>query len=390
MSGPDDAAALLEHILASWSRFASLVETDLPVDTDVVRAQELRFLTRYLVAGCSLALEADPAYPQLVRFADATLGWGINNPDGSYAFAALDGDATYRITGDVGTAAHFDLQLHAPSFCEAPDYRVVATLKRHDLTVNDGPVEIVIGPEEHSGTWLRSTPDTQSLIIRQFFGDWEAERPAHLAIERVDAPYPPPPLDLGEVQRRVALLQRWLETAGSYWHQVCKYSVELGENQLRFQPAAESDWGGNVGQSYGFGSFRVGPGEAVVLEVDPPRSEYWMVQLANRFWESLDFDRRQSSLNHAQAELDDDGVLRAVICLTDPGVANWLDPAGNTWGTIMGRFVYPADTPNATLRRVALAELDSTLPTSTRRVTRSERDAILRRRHAAAQMRQCL
>jgi hypothetical protein len=37
--------------------------------------------------------------------------------------------------------------------------------------------------------------------------------------------------------------------------------------------------------------------------------------------------RRLSCLNDAQAQVDGDGVLRAVISKQDPGVHNWLDKA---------------------------------------------------------------
>lgn len=98
------------------------------------KCKGLRFLTRHFVAGCSITFEADPAFPQLVRCADATLGWGINNPDCNYAFAALDGTATYRLIGNLGMARHIDLQLHEANFCEAPNFRVVGSAKRKDVS----------------------------------------------------------------------------------------------------------------------------------------------------------------------------------------------------------------------------------------------------------------
>ena len=108
-----------------------------------------------------MTFEADPDLPQLVRCADATLGWGIKNPDGNYAFAALDGTATYRLTGNLGMARHIDLQLHEAHFCEAPNFRVIASAKRKDLdTGPHGEIEIFISPHEQRGNWLRSRPGT--------------------------------------------------------------------------------------------------------------------------------------------------------------------------------------------------------------------------------------
>jgi hypothetical protein len=384
-----ETADFIDAIVGPWREFATLIETDMEFGPEPVRTEGLRFLTRHLVAGLSMTLEADPAYPQFVRFADPTLSWGINNPDGNYAFLALDGSGTYRVSGDLGTAEHLDFQVHAPSFTEAPDYRIVGARKRPDLVVGpDGGFEMVLSAQPQPGNWLELTPDAESLIFRQFFGSWDGQRPARVAVERVDAPYPPPPLSAEFLADRLARLQRWCAKAGVYWHRMCKMSFDAGDNNLVFQPPSFSEWGGHQGQSYGFGNFRLEPGEAVIVEIDPPTNEYWGVQLGNRFWESLDWDRRQSSLNGSQARLDADGHFRGVIALQDPGVANWLDPAGNRWGSIMGRFIQPEQTPVATCTVVPLAGLFEHLPAGTARVSPAERGVALRRRSIAAQLRQ--
>ncbi len=384
-----ETSGFIDSIVGPWREFAAHIETDLAFGPEPVRSEGLRFVLRHLVAGISMTIEADPAYPQFVRFADPTLSWGINNPDSNFAFLAIDGAATYRIVGDLGTADHIDFQVHAPGYSEMPDYRVVGGLKRRDLDVSpDGSVEIFVGPDEHPGNWLRTTRESESILLRQYFADWHGQRPARLAVERLDATYPPPPLDPEFVRSRAESLARWCSRAGEFFHRTCKMSFEGGNNVLVFQPPSFTDWGAHAGQSYGFGNFRIGPDEAAIVEIDPPPNDYWGVQLANRFWESLDWDRRQSSLNHAQARVDADGVFRGVISLTDPGVANWLDPAGNTWGTIMGRFIAPTVLPVAKVTVVHRRELDRHLPPGTARLTPAERDAAIRRRALDAQLRQ--
>jgi hypothetical protein len=138
------------------------------------------------------------------------------------------------------------------------------------------------------------------------------------------------------------------------------------------------------GQAYGLGNFACAPGKAVVVEFAPPRCHYWGVSLANWYWECVEYATRQSSLNCAQAALDPDGRFRGVIAQQDPGVPNWLDPAGNPRGSLSARFVRADAKPEVRLQVVEAARLRELLPASTPRVTPEARQAALaRRRHAA-------
>jgi hypothetical protein len=87
------------------------------------------------------------------------------------------------------------------------------------------------------------------------------------------------------------------------------------------------------------------------------------------------------------AKVDTDGKLRAVVSLEDPGVPNWLDPAGYTEGTIYGRW-YECDTePLPAIHRVPLTQLRDHLPANTPSVRPQERAAEIRERVRAAQRR---
>jgi hypothetical protein len=58
----------------------------------------------------------------------------------------------------------------------------------------DGSFEINLSCEEKPGNWLRMTPNTSTLIVRQTFQDRETEVPAELVIERVGGDGTPQPL----------------------------------------------------------------------------------------------------------------------------------------------------------------------------------------------------
>src|SRR3546814_241354 len=100
-----------------------------------------------------------------------------------------------------------------------------------------------------------------------------------------------------------------------------------------------SDIGGLAEQTYYEGLFELSDGEALILETEvPDRVRYWAVLLADQLFNTIDWEKCQSSLNGFQARLDSDGRFRAVIAAEDPGVPNWLDPAGRFQGVVPGRW----------------------------------------------------
>ena len=116
----------------------------------------------------------------------------------------------------------------------------------------------------------------------------------------------------------------------------------------------EQSTAGMDGLLYGKGHFKIGDDEAAILEFRPPECRYWSFQIMNDFWETQEFDLRQTSLNGHQGRLDPDGVFRGVIAVNDPGVPNWLDPVGHGNGLICARVLYPKSTPEVTIRTVPL------------------------------------
>jgi hypothetical protein len=367
---------------------ALVLVDDLPA-TPALRADGLRYLTRYFAGGARLCVElANPDYPELGRMVDTTLSWGVDNPDCIYLYAAIRGDATYRISGHRGTAHHFDVQVNRGHFAQSPEFSLVSTRSAGELALaDDGSVEMILSPDEHLGNWLRLEPDASWILVRQYFNDWENERPADLVIEREGASYPPPPLQTDQIAERFDRLKTWFEVGGRYWDEMARFSLDRGPNEIYFRPLDETSWGGLRGLAYGFGNFRCEPGEAVIIEVTPPPCHYWSFSLANRYWETLEWNRRQTSLNGHQARLDSDGAFRAVISHEDPGVPNWLDPAGHSVGTIMGRYLLTDAAPQPTHHRVAFADLRAALPPDTPPISPQERSEILRRRQRAVALR---
>jgi hypothetical protein len=364
------------RLLAALEDVAAFTAADERAQTALLRAESSRYLLRVLDNMVLTGVEvADPAYPRLVRLFDTYRQFGNANPDCVYFYCRVSPEHTYRIYGNRGTARLLEVQTMDGHILAGPNHKGLVTLS--DLEGDaEGNIEIWLSAEPQPGHWLKLEPDARWLYLRQYYYDWETERPADLAIERVGASYPPPVLTPEALARRVDQIVEWIPT----WY---RHLANMAASYYSAPPGAMSfvlSKSGMAGLYYGKGHFAFGSGEGILVEFKPPPARYWSFQVMNHFWESLEWDVRQTSLNGHQAHLDDDGVFRAVIADVDPGIANWLDTCGHRTGLICGRVLRPEEPPQASLRVIKLSDLDRHLPKATRRVSRAERSETLRRR----------
>ncbi len=344
---------------------------------------------RHLLVLLGLAVDEAlrPSNPYDPYFApanvDAVLKWGMDCPDAAYTGAALRGDATYRVRGRRGTARYLGFQVMS-------GIESSVNLVADDLDVaGDGSFEIMLSASEHAGNWMELSPRTSSLVVRQFFYDWDSEEPARLDIECLEpGPTWPDPETLSPagVARQLTAIGKFLEASIAFWLDVEDGGRAQGINVFR-QPAALTSMGAAAENVSVWGSWELDDEQALVIEVTPPDALYWSVSLGNHWWETIDYANRQSSLNGHQASIDDDGVFRAVVAHSDPGVANWLDTAGHRQGPVIFRWLRARGAPVPTTRVVAVDDLATTLPERTARVDAAQRRAIVARRRAAVRRR---
>jgi hypothetical protein len=357
-----------------------------------MQAEGFRYLTRFLEAGIrSCVSHADPDYPVFGRMIEHTMTWGLDAPDCLYLYAPLRGDARYLVRGQRGSAHHIDIQVNTGHYAmgSVAAWRTVGSLSGFDLaTRDDGHFDLVLGGsrDEHPDAmnWLPLDPEVGFILVRQYFDDWERERPADLEIERIGARYPIPPPRCEQIADRLELLDLWLERGGALWERMSRSFLGLEPNSLLVhRPENAGEHSGMADQAYGIGNFHCGPDEAVIVELTVPRCHHWSVSLASYYWESIDYATRQTSLNGHQSTLTRDGVFRAVIAHDDPGVANWLDTGGHTRGSIAARFLRAESAPKPAMRVVPRHRLDAELPADTPRIdAATRRDVLARRRRA--------
>lgn len=382
------SGAAWRELCAALERAGSLVLGDEVPDSPRARAEGFRYLARFLASGIANCItHDDPEHPLIGRMIDYARPWGLDSPDCLYLYAPLRGGAVYRLWGQRGSAHHIDIQVNWGHYAngDLSTWGTVASLDGLGLeTAADGTFVLWIGGEPRPGNWLPSADRAEFLLVRQYFADWERERPADLFIEREGAELVIPPPRTDFMADRLEKLARWLDRGGALWERMSRGFLSLEPNSLIVHmPEAAGERSGLRGQAYGMGHFRCEPGEAVVVEFAVPRCHHWSVSLANHYWEAVEYATHQSSLNQAQAVLDSDGCFRGVLCQQDPGVPNWLDPAGNVEGTLAARFLHAEEAPKLRFTRVALAALSEVLPSGTPRVTPAERAAALERRRNA-------
>jgi hypothetical protein len=252
----------------------------------------------------------------------------------------------------------------------------------HDGLLETGPhgeFELLLGPTEQSGNWLRLAPEADSLLIRQFSYDWLHERMANLWIERIDpgkrADAPADPPAPAELARKLDAVARHVEDCIDVWLGVYQALAEHHVNRFPGTNFGGAAAGAQPHQWASCGVFRLGEDEALLIEVVPPAARYWSFHLGNLWCETLDLGA-QTSLNGFQAVLDADGAFRAVIAVSDPGVPNWLDPQGHAEGSMVCRWNTADRFPVPQCRVLKLAELRDHLPRTTPFVRPAERRAI--------------
>lgn len=383
--------------LAPWSEYVDLLkpagelrELLLDPKSRQLHAALYRQLAMNVSLGYFLYFQSSPEHPDWAPFLNSVFLLQPN-PDDTYLLAPVRSDGIYRISGTRGTVKLLTMGTGCNMMgMSAQPGRNFDYFDADDLTLGPkGEIDVILSAERpagHTGDWWPLHREAEFLLVRQRSYDWGNEQDARLAIERLDAQPLKPRPSIAAIDRQLrALFGGFAAQLSRQWLTYQKHARDRGLiNRLEL-----TDLGGSVaGQYYWQGIFDVGPDEALILETELPETcPYWNVQLNDELWNAIEFVYRQSSLNGHQARLDSDGRFRAVIAHQDPGVPNWLDPAGSKQGMLIGRWYGCSSNPVPTLTRVPLAELRRHLHADTPAFTLAEREAQLRTRRRGAQLR---
>ena len=369
----------MSHLFDALRQAAESVVADGRPGNDIDVAAGFRHVLVLLGLGLDAGLRADSESVVALKVSgvDNVYKWGMDCPDCIYTGASLRPGESYRVQGNRGTARYVGLQSMAGMASSAN-----ILLDELDLGPG-GEVDLILSAQEHEGNWLPLAEDASNLVIRHFFYDWDTEVASSLSIERI-----------GPAAERTskaavdprAVVARQMVALGDFVVGNLDFFLQFSQPETpnSFLPPLDGTAMGAAAENRPvIGSWELAPDEALLLEVPPPEGLYWSYSLGNPWWETIDYAAHQSSLNGFQADVDRDGMVRAVVAHEDPGVANWLDTAGHSAGPMILRCVRTETAPVPTARVLPLAEVADALPPETRRVGPDERQAVLAARRQA-------
>ena len=168
---------------------------------DLDTAEGLRQIFRLATQAETMLLEANPAYPTLIKPQSVTRQVMLPAADALYLMAPLDGRYRYRLHGNRGSAHIFQVAVNNGTSGEMKDYRVVSERDNfaHSDWQRDAEIDLVLGSDQADAAGMVLPEGPCELWIRQYFADWDNEHPASLVLERIDARYPPPPPTRDEI-----------------------------------------------------------------------------------------------------------------------------------------------------------------------------------------------
>jgi hypothetical protein len=314
------------------------------------------------------------------------------NPDDIYLYSPIRGDLRYRVSGPRGTVKliSFTTQRGLSGFIDdASEVGGHNDLDDRALTVKpNGEIDILFSNEKpagYTGDWAPISREANIMMLRYRSLDWANERNPDLSIECLDKVPLKPRLTSDEILERIREMAKFPARVTKLF-----YGMQNGVRERVglnvFEPVRYP--GALTVQVYWPAIFEFNDDEALIIETDLPKVRpYWNIQLNDPYFNAIEYVYRLSSLNAHTAKISSDGKFRAVISLEDPGVPNWLDPAGYKEGGIYGRW-YDCDTnPTPIIKRIKLAELRKHLPTDTPTVTPAQRAEELATRVRGAQRR---
>ncbi len=331
-------------------------------ETELELLEGLRVLARATALCSELSLDVDTDAPWFFSMNTPARYIGGPAPDGEYFLAMIDGRHRYRVRGLRGTSAYLGFQVLAG--VGLTPRRMAAYISDRDLALaDDGGFAFVLAAHQPTQAelggdqWIAIPDDASGIVVREYIADRAHEAVAELAIEPLDVPAAPAPPDDARVGEQLTGMA-WTIAKLTTLHRTIRPELLETPNRLIVAQAAELGEADTTPDNlYMMGTFRLGPDEALLLDIEPPDSRYWSVTLENIWHECIEPRRRRSHLTNAAAAAGPDGGVRIVIAASDPGIGNWLDTGGRHRGFVIVRWLDNPEAPPVACHVLPIGEL---------------------------------
>ena len=343
---------------------AHFLEGPRAVNGEQAIAEGYKFLATMLGLAFDIYLFSDPARP---RFADintpfrADRRWGGDNTDAYYAFAPVDPERAYRVSGTRGDSTYFSITVYNEPAPGQWSNRVVGVVNDSDLSFGpDGEFELYLGPDRpdgYDGPFIELTPDAAAAMTRDYQLDPSTGRRVHWSIEALD-----PPADFREsdptTARGLRTARRWIEEnfaivpipvgGASRDERIGEgHNTPVGANVCAEPyrvPDANYGWSA-TDAVYSFGTYSLRPDDALVITHTPPQCRFWNVVVWNPFMATYNAGYSRVSVNNGSAIPNRDGSVTVVIARDTLAHPNAVSTLGHPDGMLAFRWFHADDVP---------------------------------------------
>jgi hypothetical protein len=318
---------------------ASLMYPGAPRDA-FQQAEGIRYLTRLTRGGLEAFVEfGDPAFPVLRPTAHETVKLGADNPDNIYLNAQISGQYEYRITGRRNTIDYIGFFTQNGNYGSTGGLAPCGKIENNRLVCDPGgSFEIILSKTPKGTNWLKIENETTMVMVRQTFLDRKKETAAEVAIENLDGRLAPENITAARIDEGLKTASMFVAGASLLFTRWANGFKEHSNKLPQFDPGVSNAAGGDASIIYYHSHWKLAPGEALLIEVNPPACDTWNFQLNNYWMESLDYRYFNICINKASAQYEEDGSLRVIIAHEDPGHPNWLETCGHHEGTMCWRW----------------------------------------------------
>ncbi len=350
---------------SSWNAFCDQLRAagkqileHAPAD-NLDRAEGFRYLSR--LTSHALGRFSERPNPMRPSISYSSPRIGGDNPDFLYGSCTISGQQEYLIRGHRHEAFNIGIGSYYGGLGAGKGLQCAGYLLLSELEVNtDGSFEIQVSQTEKAGNWLPMVAECNSLLIRQTVLNRGVDVAADLQVSCLAEPEQNQPVPVLTPQAFEKSLQNAGLFVGGVVGQFLHWTNTFKERSNEIHPTDPSLLAfaqGDPNTFYHNGYFELAEDEVLEVELTPPVCEYWNLQVANHWLESLDYLDYQTHYNHSNAKIDDDGKVRLYISCENPGMDNWIDTAGHRRGCISMRWIKASEDRTAVTRLLTRAEL---------------------------------